>query len=158
MDHDPIWTNTQRIRTSRPTLRRFKYPGAAMIFSINGTMNIVNKGYHVTKLCDPNQRIQRPSDGDVDSFVIVHRGTIASGDLVIKDARKRDTLAQEYGVLCFEMEAAGALTDFPCIVVRGISDYCDSHKNDMWQGDAAAVSAAYARELFFHMSIEEAQR
>ena len=97
-------------------------------------------------------------DEERDSFVIVHRGTIASGELVIKDAKLRDDLTQKYGVLCFEMEAAGALTDFPCMVIRGISDYCDSHKNDQWHGYAAAVAAAYARQLFFHMSIEEAQR
>ena len=57
-----------------------------------------------------------------------------------------------------EMEAAGAIIDFPCLVIRGISDYCDSHKNDVWHGFAAAAAAAYARQLFFHMSLEEAQR
>lgn len=88
----------------------------------------------------------------------MHRGTITSGELVLKDAKKRDDLAQGHGVLCFEMEAAGALTDFPCMVIRDISDYCDSHKNDQWHGYAAAVAAAYARQLFFHMSLEEVQR
>ncbi|OLN92294.1 Kinesin light chain 1 [Colletotrichum chlorophyti] len=56
------------------------------------------------------------------------------------------------------MEAAGAIADFPCLVVRGISDYCDSHKNDQWHGYAAAVAAAYARQLFFYMPIDELQR
>ena len=56
------------------------------------------------------------------------------------------------------MEAAGALADFPCIVIRGISDYCDSHKNNQWHGYAAAVAAAYARQLFFHMPIDEVKR
>jgi nucleoside phosphorylase len=60
--------------------------------------------------------------------MVVHRGTIASGELVVKDAALRDQLAKEYGLFCFEMEAAGALANFPCIVIRGISDYCDSHK------------------------------
>jgi nucleoside phosphorylase len=62
--------------------------------------------------------------------VVVHRGTIASGELVVKDAALRNQPVKEYGLLCFEMEAAGALADFPCTVIRGISDYCDSHKND----------------------------
>ncbi|KAI9045980.1 5'-methylthioadenosine/S-adenosylhomocysteine nucleosidase family protein [Aspergillus affinis] len=82
-------------------------------------------------------------------------GTIASGELVIKDAAKRDLLGQEYGVLCFEMEGAGVLSDFPCLVIRGISDYCDSDKNDQWHGLAAAAAAAYARELFFYMPIDQ---
>ena len=83
---------------------------------------------------------------------------IASGEAVIKNGALRDQLAEQYGVLCFEMEVAGALADFPCIVIRGISDYCDSHKNDQWHGYAAAVAAAYARQLFFHMPIDEVKR
>jgi nucleoside phosphorylase len=103
--------------------------------------------------------IQRTiDDGDDEPYIVVHRGTIASGELVVKDAMLRDTLAKEYGVLCFEMEAAGALADFPCIVIRGISDYCDSHKNDQWHGYAAVAAAAYARQLFFHMPIDEVKR
>ena len=90
--------------------------------------------------------------------MVVHRGTVASGELVIKDAALRDQLANQYGVLCFEMEAAGALTDFPCMVIRGISDYSDSHKNNQWHGYAAAAAAAYARQLFFHMPIDEVKR
>jgi nucleoside phosphorylase len=94
------------------------------------------------------------TEDDDDPYVIIHRGTIASGELVIKDGKLRDKLAKQYSILCFEMEAAGALADFPCIVIRGISDYCDSHKNDSWHGYAAAAAAAYARQLFFHMPLE----
>ena len=90
--------------------------------------------------------------------MVVHRGTIASGELVIKNGKLRDELAKQYDVLCFEMEAAGALADFPCIVIRGISGYCDSHKNDQWHSYAAAAAAAYARQLFFHMPIDEVTR
>ena len=56
------------------------------------------------------------------------------------------------------MGAAGSLADFPCMVIRGISDYCDSHKNDKWQGYAAVSAAAYARQLFFHMPVDLATR
>jgi nucleoside phosphorylase len=77
---------------------------------------------------------------------------------VVKDTKLRDELAKEHGLLCFEMEAAGALADFPCIVICGISDYCDSHKNDQWHGYAAAAAAAYARQLFFYMPIDEVKR
>ncbi|KAJ5491643.1 Disease resistance protein [Penicillium diatomitis] len=159
VDDDPIWMNLHRIQTGRRGLRRFKYPGAANDYLYPPSYPHGQEGVPCEKCgCDPGQRIERPTDEEDDSFIVVHRGTIASGELVIKDAQKRDDLAQEHGVLCFEMEAAGALTDFPCIVIRGISDYCDSHKNDQWHGYAAAVAAAYARQLFFHMSIEEVQR
>jgi hypothetical protein len=36
---------------------------------------------------------------------------------------------------------------FPCLVIRGICDYSDSHKNKEWQGYAAMAAAAYAKDL-----------
>ena len=66
---------------------------------------------------------------------------------MIKHGGTRDKLGQELGILCFEMEAAGLMDNFPCLVIRGICDYADSHKNKQWQGYAAATAAAYAKEL-----------
>ena len=79
----------------------------------------------------------------------VHYGLIASGNQVIKDAKFRDSLNESLGgnVLCVEMEAAGLMNDFPCIVIRGICDYADSQKNKDWQEHAAAIAAACAKEL-----------
>jgi nucleoside phosphorylase len=80
--------------------------------------------------------------------VVVHHGMIASGNQVIKDAAVRDRLSEELGgVLCFEMEAAGLMNSFPCLVVRGVCDYADSHKNKRWQAYAAGTAAAYAKEV-----------
>ncbi|KAH7248199.1 nucleoside phosphorylase domain-containing protein [Fusarium solani] len=159
VDCDPVWEDTQRMQTSRRSLPRFKFPGVANDHLYQSDYIHQRAGASCEEGgCDPGQRIERPIDDGDESFVVVHRGTIASGELVVKDAKLRDSLAQQYGLLCFEMEAAGALADFPCIVIRGISDYCDSHKNDRWHGYAAAVAAAYARRLFFHMPIEVAQR
>ncbi|KAH7111344.1 nucleoside phosphorylase domain-containing protein, partial [Dendryphion nanum] len=80
--------------------------------------------------------------------VVVHYGTIASGNQVMKDGRMRDKLSRDLGgVLCFEMEAAGLMNSFPCLVIRGICDYADSHKNKMWQPYAAGTAAAYAKEV-----------
>ncbi|KAI1113474.1 hypothetical protein F5Y14DRAFT_441857 [Nemania sp. NC0429] len=94
--------------------------------------------------CDRSQAIQRKS-----REMQVHYGLIASGNKVIKDAIFRDELCQSLGgsVLCVEMEAAGLMNTFPCIVIRGICDYADSHKNKVWQEHAAALAAAYAKEL-----------
>lgn len=41
------------------------------------------------------------------------------------------------------------MDSFPCFVIRGTSNYADSHKNKIWQPYAAAVAAAYAKELLF---------
>ncbi|KAK0701084.1 Pfs, NACHT and ankyrin domain protein, partial [Lasiosphaeria miniovina] len=85
--------------------------------------------------------------------VIVHYGTIASANSVMKDAAERDRYAQdpELNVLCFEMEAAGLMNNFPCLVIRGVCDYSDSHKNDEWHKYAALTAAAYARELLYEL-------
>ena len=73
----------------------------------------------------------------------------------MKDAVIRDTLANQHDILCFEMEAAGLMDSFPCVVIRGICDYADTHKNDQWQGYAVTTAAAYAKELLQIMPGEQ---
>jgi nucleoside phosphorylase len=100
------------------------------------------------KRCDARFAVQRPQRNG-QRLVHVHYGTIASGNTVLKDPIARDEYANDpqMNILCFEMEAAGLMNDLPCLVVRGICDYCDSHKNDDWHSYAALTAAAYAREL-----------
>ncbi|KAK1658814.1 ankyrin repeat-containing domain protein [Colletotrichum godetiae] len=81
----------------------------------------------------------------------IHYGIIASGNQLMKNAGTRDRLAKDLGLICFEMEAAGLMDNFPCLVIRGICDYSDSHKAKRWQKYAAATAAAYARELLLVM-------
>jgi nucleoside phosphorylase len=77
----------------------------------------------------------------------IHYGAIASSNQVMKDAVTRDRLAHELDIICFEMEAAGLMDIIPCLPIRGICDYSDSHKAKDWQKYAAAAAAAYAREF-----------
>ena len=96
--------------------------------------------------CSEDRLVERTSRGNQE--VVVHYGTIASGNQVMKEGTTRDRLSSELGgVLCFEMEAAGLMNSFPCLVIRGICDYADSHKNKRWQPYAAATAAACAKEL-----------
>lgn len=96
--------------------------------------------------CDTTQLKIRPTRVDGD-WPRIHKGLVASGNEVMRDARERDRLAKEKDVLCFEMEAAGLGTDLGWLAIRGICDYCDSHKNKDWQEHAAIVAAGYAKEL-----------
>jgi nucleoside phosphorylase len=101
--------------------------------------------------CGTENYVQREERDD--KTPAIHYGTIASGNRVMKDAIERDKISQDLGgVLCFEMEAAGLMNNFPCLVIRGISDYSDSHKNDGWQRYAAATAAAFAKELLSHLA------
>jgi nucleoside phosphorylase len=102
---------------------------------------------------------RQPREGEEE--VVVHYGTIASGNQVMRSAMERDKVSAELGgVLCFEMEAAGLMNSFPCLVIRGICDYADSHKNKRWQLYAAGAAAAYAKEVLSVIlpSMVEAER
>ncbi|CAI7620936.1 unnamed protein product [Penicillium pancosmium] len=96
---------------------------------------------------DPSVLIMREERSVDEDNPMIHYGLIASSNSLMKDAHARDKLATEKDVLCFEMEAAGLMNSFPCLVIRGICDYSDSHKNKEWQGYAAMVAAAYAKDL-----------
>ncbi|KAH8798596.1 ankyrin repeat protein [Xylogone sp. PMI_703] len=89
----------------------------------------------------------------------IHYGVIASGNTLFKDATYRDKILKDIGeeCICFEMEAAGLMNNFPCIVIRGICDYADLHKSDRWQRYAAAVAAAYAKELLGYVPTQGLQ-
>ncbi|KAJ9604631.1 hypothetical protein H2200_010745 [Cladophialophora chaetospira] len=89
---------------------------------------------------------REPRNADEDDPKI-HYGLIGSADQLMKNALVRDKIAEREGILCFEMEASGLMNDFPCLVIRGICDYADSHKNKTWQPYAAATAASYAKEL-----------
>ena len=95
--------------------------------------------------CRVDKLVSRPKRAG--NIPVVHYGLIASGNQVMKDGKTRERLRQQLKVLCFEMEAAGLMNGFPCLVIRGICDYADTHKNKQWQAYAAATAAAYAKEL-----------
>ncbi|KAJ5335791.1 uncharacterized protein N7506_005727 [Penicillium brevicompactum] len=103
--------------------------------------------------CDQSKLTPRPPRDYQEP--VIHYGLIASANQVVENGAQRDQLARDLGVLCVEMEAAGLMNDFPCAVIRGICDYADSHENKEWQGYAAAVAAAYAKELVLQVPIDQ---
>jgi hypothetical protein len=98
------------------------------------------------KSCDEKRLIQRkPRTTNVPA---IHYGLIGSANQVMRHGTIRERLRQEKGIVCFEMEAAGLMDNFPCLVIRGICDYSDTHTTHKnWQSYAAATAAAYAKEL-----------
>jgi nucleoside phosphorylase len=100
-----------------------------------------------TLMCRPSREDTSPR---------IHYGVVASGNLVIKNAGVRDSIRTDFGAKCVEMEAAGLMNNFPCVVIRGICDYADSHKNDVWHKYAATAAAAFAKELLGYISADQA--
>ncbi|PGH18851.1 hypothetical protein AJ79_00264 [Helicocarpus griseus UAMH5409] len=82
------------------------------------------------KTTDPNEEIQHERCDSIEPEI--HYNIIASDNTLFKDAAYRDKILEniEKECICFEMKAAGLMNNFPCIVVREICDYTDSHKND----------------------------
>jgi len=77
----------------------------------------------------------------------IYVGSVATGDKVMKSAEDRDRIANTEGIIAFEMEAGGVWEDVPCIIIKGVCDYADSHKNKKWQDFAAATAAATMKAL-----------
>lgn len=127
-----------------------KYPQMAMYARPNAQDRLFRADFehnHAAASCD-----------ECDASMLVHRlprinlhpkihyEAMASSNQVMKHGLTRDKIAQELQVACFEMEAAG-LMNFPYLIIRGICDYSDSHKNKQWQEYAATTAAAYAKEF-----------
>ncbi|KAK6499941.1 hypothetical protein TWF481_010297 [Arthrobotrys musiformis] len=83
----------------------------------------------------------------------IHFGLVASGDTVMKSAEDRDEIASREGIIAFEMEAAGVWENFPCLVIKGVCDYADSHKSKRWQEYAAATAAACTKAFLDHWAV-----
>lgn len=127
-----------------PSRSDFRYMGAEKDRLFKASYSHV-RGMKTCDRCDVRELIERPRRISTDPQI--YYGTIASANQVMKDGVLRDRLNSQYKVLCFEMEAAGLMNVSDCIVIRGISDYADSHKNNVWKTYAAATAAAYAKEL-----------
>lgn len=75
----------------------------------------------------------------------LHFGSLGSADTVMKSGEHRDRLAQVEGIIGFEMEGAGISDSLSCLIIKGVCDYADSHKNKAWQDYAAATAACCAK-------------
>ncbi|ETS75100.1 hypothetical protein PFICI_13584 [Pestalotiopsis fici W106-1] len=132
---------------SRPGLKRYHRPDATTDRLFRSSFVHAGSDQEDCALvCESHseQLIDRPAR-DVEPQI--HYGLIASSNTLVRDAALRDALGKKSNVLCVEMEAAGLMNQLPVLVIRGICDYADSHKNDTWQNHAAMTAAAYAKML-----------
>ncbi|OHW94110.1 putative kinesin [Colletotrichum incanum] len=134
------------------TLRSlYKIKGHQLVNNVNKKLEKIKKRSKYRRPALTSDRLYR-SDVEEDNPAIYY-GLIASRNQLMKDARIRDKLAAERGVLCFKIEAAGLINHFLCLVIRGICDYSDLHKNKEWQGFAAIMAAAYTKDLLLEIPL-----
>ncbi|KAJ0109322.1 hypothetical protein J7T55_000246 [Diaporthe amygdali] len=148
-DGSRISTILADMLSRKPAMTAYAYPSRLEDLLFDGGYDH-SQSTEDCKHCDRSKLVAR--DCRPDNSPKIHYGLIASGNQVMKHGKTRDKVSRDQnahgpGVLCFEMEAAGLADSFPCLVVRGICDYSDSHKNKGWQRYAAAAAAAYAKEL-----------
>lgn len=138
-----------------PRLSNYQRPSPASdVLFESDSPHIANQA--TCERCDTVRVVNRPPRAS--NTPEIHYGLVASGDRVVRSATKRNATGRDIGdILCFEMEAAGIMSEFSCIVIRGISDYADSHKSDVWQNYAAAAAAGCAKELLSHLNPEDLQ-
>ncbi|KAL4890101.1 hypothetical protein BDV59DRAFT_195221 [Aspergillus ambiguus] len=137
--------------TKLPALKDYRFPGRDedRLFKVGS----FHAGGDDCSNCDVmglEKRLERKSDEP-----LVHYGLIASSNAVMRSAQRRDELRDAWGISCFEMEAAGLMDNFPCLVIRGICDYSDGHKHKFWQPYASVVATAYAKDLLRVIHPEE---
>ncbi|TQN65987.1 Vegetative incompatibility protein HET-E-1, partial [Colletotrichum shisoi] len=90
---------------------------------------------------------EREGDSAIAQEPDIFIGRVGSGNTVMKSGAHRDSIAQKHDLIAVEMEAAGAWDEVPCVVVKGVCDYADSHKNKKWQTFAAATAASTMKAL-----------
>ena len=128
---------------------KFAFPGLAYDRLFQASYRHVGSYNSNCRDCDHAELVTRPARTEQDAAsLIFHRGRIATGNSVIQDGEQRDRIREQCdGPLCIEMEAAGVDANRSCLVIRGISDYADSHKDNIWRSYAAGNAAVFAREL-----------
>ncbi|RVD90162.1 uncharacterized protein DFL_001138 [Arthrobotrys flagrans] len=160
---EDIWNTFATLKHQKDNLPRdFFYPGQEADnlyeFDCLHARDGSNKPKDSCADCDRTKIHRRTPERRPNDHPHIHYGIIASANEVMKDGKKRNEIIQKTAEwagaepLCFEMEAAGLMNDFPCLVIRGICDYSDAHKNKIWQPYAAINAAIYARELLKQVS------
>lgn len=137
---DAILNKNPRLRKDykRPDLQTDKLFKSEIIHDSRGCTECAS---------DPANLVVRRERTEDEDNPTIHYGLIASANQLMKSATARDLLIRDKDVLCFEMEAGGLMNSFPCLIVRGICDYSDSHKAKEWQGYAAMSAAAFTKDL-----------
>lgn len=145
--------------TRHPKLRkRYKRPDLAIDRLFKSHITHDSSGCAASCAKEESNLVKRPVRTETEGNLAVHYGRIASGYLPIKDALVRDMLAARENILCFETEACGLTYDFPCLLIRGICSYTDSHRNKEWHRHAALAAAAFAKHLILHLSPEKVEK
>jgi nucleoside phosphorylase len=89
----------------------------------------------MTKVC-------RRRDGADSNRAYIQIGNVASANETIRSGEHRNQIVIKEKVIGLEIEGAGVWDNISCIIIKGVSDYADSHKSKAWLAYASATSAS----------------
>ncbi|KAM0338878.1 hypothetical protein ACHAPU_011160 [Fusarium lateritium] len=95
----------------------WSYPGRDKDLLFNSSYDH-KEGYDTCEMCDTAYLEERPERGIIRPKA--HYGTIASANRFMRNGAARERLRLDKNALCVEMEAAGLMNNFACLVIRGI--------------------------------------
>jgi hypothetical protein len=73
---------------------------------------------------------------------------VLTGSSLIRSAEERERITRIYPqALCVDMESAVLMDSWHPLIIRGISDYADSHYDYDWVSYASATAAAVAKSI-----------
>ncbi|OOG00632.1 hypothetical protein ASPCADRAFT_125644 [Aspergillus carbonarius ITEM 5010] len=163
LQSDHILGNTQMVNyynqavaqraVQLPLLAPYQFPGwnHDRLFS-SDYAHPVSVDNDTCEQCDVARLRPRANRGSEDP--LVHYGLIACGKkplqsgVIRNQVRKRELERNlDHDIYCFDTGAAGLGNKFSCVLIRGICDYSDDHRNKIWQPYAAITAAAYAKDL-----------
>ena len=142
-DHDTLFTACTN--PEQPAVQRHE----------DGSHSAIDPGTRHTTFGEVRRRSGLLRNSGENPEPSIHIGLVASGDSLVRSAADRDQFWEKYGVIGFDMEAAGLGEVLPCLVVKGVADYADSHKDRRWQKYAAASAAAGMKALLEHYSDDD---
>ncbi|THV66825.1 purine and uridine phosphorylase [Aureobasidium pullulans] len=160
----------QNLANLREKIDTARYPGVNQDRLFEATHRHMHRGEFFSRDClcsmarshsDPvlleNPARRKRLDAEAPT-PLVHIGTIGSASTVMKSAEHRDLIAQRDNIIAFEMEGAGVWDNLPCIIIKGVCDYADSHKNKHWQDYAAATAASAAKAFLDYWTSTQGPR
>lgn len=144
VDKDELYQSTYQHKHQDPPACKIcdvsEGGGASRVCEEARTMTCQQLGCQKDSLV-PRRRLQEASAKNCVPNPKIHIGPIGSGDTVMKSGQHRDAISAQHNVIAFEMEASGVWDTLPCLVIKGVCDYADSHKNKHWQHYSAVTAA-----------------
>ncbi|THV98696.1 WD40 repeat-like protein [Aureobasidium pullulans] len=123
-DDDPLLKHLKLVDTSKRRLKRYHFPGRKRDHVYEPSYTHLVEGATCDEAkCDPSKRVLRGLSDETFELqdveqpdITIHQGTILSGETVMKNGAQRDTIAKPLKAICYECEAAGAMSSVPCLV------------------------------------------